>query len=43
VIRDPVYIGKVNVKEYGNDPEQILMGKHPAIIPISKTKPTSKR
>ena len=32
MIRNPVYIGKIFVKAYGNDPEQIVTGIHPAIV-----------
>lgn len=31
-LRNPVYTGKILIKEYGNQPEQIVMGIHPALI-----------
>ena len=32
MIRNHAYIGKIFVKAYGNDPDQIVQGLHPAII-----------
>jgi hypothetical protein len=32
LIRNPAYIGKIRVKAYGNDVEQIVMGIHPPIV-----------
>ena len=31
-IRNPVYTGKIRVFEHGNEPEQIVIGLHPAIV-----------
>ncbi len=31
-IRNPVYTGKIKVKKWKNEPEQIVMGLHPALV-----------
>ena len=32
ILRNPVYTGKIRVKEYDNEPEQIVKGKHEPIV-----------
>ena len=32
LLRNPVYKGKIRVKSYGNEPEQVVIGLHPHIV-----------
>jgi site-specific DNA recombinase len=32
IVRNPVYMGKIRVKKYKSEPEQIVMGLHPALV-----------